>query len=90
MDTPLNPDLDKQARRAAALKFGWIIHAAVFVLVNAGLWMAGHQRANWFGLPTGGWIIGLLIHGAVVWLHPLGQGLYQRLLQRERDRLGRR
>jgi hypothetical protein len=83
-------DLDKQARGAAALKFSWLIHLAVFVLVNAGLWLAGNQRQGWLGLPTGGWIIGLAIHGAVAWLSPMGRGIYEGLLKRERDRLNRR
>jgi 2TM domain len=82
-------DLEKQARRAAGLKFGWLIHASVFVLVNAGLWLAGH-RNGWLGLPTGGWVIGLLAHSAVVWFNPFGQGVYQKLLQSERDRLSKR
>jgi hypothetical protein len=86
----MDQDLEKQAHRAAALKLSWIVHATVFVLVNAGLWLAGNRGHGWLGLPTGGWIIGLLIHGVVAWTNPLGQGLYQKLLQRERDRLGGR
>lgn len=81
-----DPDTEKMARRAAAQKLGWLIHATVFALVNGGLWLAG-QRGGWLGLPTGGWVIGLLAHGAVVCLRPLGSGVYQWLLQRERDRL---
>lgn len=84
MHTP--NDLEKQARRAAALKLGWLVHIGVFALVNTGLWLAGH-RSGWLGLPTGGWIIGLLAHSAVVWLQPVGQALFQHLLQRERERL---
>lgn len=82
----MTPDLDRQARRAASLKYLWLVHATVFVLVNLGLWLAGH-RSGWLGLPTGGWVIGLVIHGLVVWLRPLGQVVYERLLQHERDRL---
>lgn len=85
----MTTDLEKQARRAASLKFGWLLHATVFALVNLGLWLAGH-RSGWLGLPTGGWLIGLLIHSAVVWLRPLGQLAYERLLQQERDRLQNR
>lgn len=85
-DTPLPPELERQARRNVGLRVGWLIHAAVFVLVNAGLWLAG-ARSGWLGLPTGGWLIGLLVHGAVVWLRPLGDGLRDRLLEQERQRL---
>jgi hypothetical protein len=89
MNTPsteLSPALEKQARRHVALRLGWLIHATVFVLVNAGLWLAG-KNGGWLGLPTGGWIIGLLAHGAVVWLQPLGQGIRENMLEKERQRL---
>jgi hypothetical protein len=84
--SPLSPELERQARRNVALRHGWLVHAAVFVLVNAGLWLAGH-RSGWLGLPTGGWIIGLLIHGAVAWLRPTSDGLKAHLLEKERQRL---
>lgn len=79
-------DLERRARQAAALKFGWLAHLTVFVCVNAGLWLAGH-RGGWLGLPTGGWIIGLLAHTLVVWLRPLWAMGYEQVLQRERERL---
>jgi len=82
----LSPELERLARRNVAMRFGWLLHATVFVLVNAGLWLAGH-RSGWLGLPTGGWIIGLLIHGAVVWLRPTGAAIQQRMLDKERQRL---
>lgn len=83
---PLPPELERQARRNVAMRFGWLVHAGVFVLVNAGLWLAG-QRDGWLGLPTGGWIIGLLVHGLVVWLRPTGEGIRARMLDAERRRL---
>ena len=86
MSTPLSPELEKAARRNVALRMGWLIHATVFVAVNAGLWLAGH-RSGWLGLPTGGWIIGLLVHGLVVWLRPVGDSVQARLLDAERRRL---
>lgn len=89
MNTPapdLSPALEKQARRNVALRMGWWLHATVFVLVNAGLLLTG-QNGGWLGLPTGGWIIGLLAHGAVVWLQPLGHGMRERMLAKERQRL---
>lgn len=85
----LSPELERQARRNVALRYGWLIHATVFALVNAALLLAG-KPGGWFGLPTGGWAIGLLIHGVVVWLHPVGSAIRQRMLQAERERLQRR
>ena len=89
IEAALPPALERQARRRAGLRLGWLAHAAVFALVNAGLWFAGH-RAGWLGLPTGGWVIGLLAHWAVVALAPAGDGLFQRLLEAERRRLRER
>ena len=83
---PLSPELERQARRNVALRWGWLMHVGVFTLVNLGLWLAGH-RSGWLGLPTGGWVIGLLIHTAVVWLRPTGDGLKARMLDAERRRL---
>lgn len=85
----LSPELERQARRNVALRFGWLVHATVFALVNAALWLGG-ARPGWMGLPTGGWVIGLLVHGAVVWLHPVGSAVRQRMLDAERQRLQRR
>jgi len=84
--SPLPPELERQAQRNVALRLGWLTHAAVFTLVNAGLWLAGH-RHGWLGLPTGGWAVGLLVHGLVVWLRPTGEAVKHRLLQAERQRL---
>jgi len=84
--TPLSPELERQARRNVGMRLGWLIHATVFVLVNAGLLLVG-TRSGWLGLPTGGWIIGLLVHGAVVWLRPTGEGIRNRMLDKERQRL---
>lgn len=88
-DTPISPALERQAQRNVAMRLGWLVHAAVFALVNAGLWLAG-TRSGWLGLPTGGWVIGLLIHGAVVVLRPTGESLRNRMLEKERQRLGER
>jgi hypothetical protein len=85
----LSPELERQARRNVALRLGWLVHATVFALVNAALWLGG-ARSGWMGLPTGGWIIGLLIHGAVVWLQPTGSAIRERMLRAERQRLQRR
>ena len=51
---------------------------------------ADGKPTTFTGLPTGGWVIGLLIHTAVVWLRPTGDGLKARMLDAERARLSGR
>lgn len=102
-DTPTTADsLEKRARRRVALKTGWLMHAAVFVLVNAGLallwWLRnvggeidpgwGHHHRSHF--PLWGWGLGLAIHGAVVLIKLQGQGVTERLVAREIEALKRR
>ena len=84
----LSPEMEKRARRRAGAKVGWLIHLTVFVIVNAGLWMAGAHR-GWLGLPTGGWIIGLVVHGMAVWLSPVRDNLQNSMVERERQALRR-
>lgn len=73
----------RQARRRAAAKLGFYIHAAVYVLVNAIL-LAINLSASpgqlWFIWPLLGWGIGLASHAFGVYA---GAGLMQRLIERE-------
>lgn len=93
MDDPLTEEqLLKRARRRVGMKMGWLIHALVFVLVNGGLFLinqwSGHPRwANW---PLMGWGLGLVIHGIVVWVSLSGEGLRERMLAKEVERLRRK
>jgi len=85
----LSPDeVETLARRRAAARMGWYVHALVFVVVNSALgllaWFTGH---HWAIYPTLGWGLGLLLHGAGVWLSLGGGGLQERLLTQERARL---
>lgn len=80
--------LERLARRRAGAKMGWYIHAFVYVLVNLLLILLAVSRGqNWYVYPLLGWGLGLLIHGAVVFLVAPGGGLYNRLLERERKSL---
>lgn len=79
----------RQARRAAGRKLGFLIHAAVFVLVNGALLAAnvstgGHGRV-WAAWPLLGWGLGLAIHGLVAY-GPI-EGLRRRLVARELERI---
>jgi hypothetical protein len=84
-------DLDRLARRRAGALVGWLVHATVFVAVNALLatlsFMNGH---TWALYPFFGWGLGLAIHGAAVLLSRFGGGVMGRLVQRERELLARR
>jgi hypothetical protein len=69
---------------------GWTIHALIYVCVNAGLALIAWQsNRHWAVWPLAGWGLGLAIHGLAVWLKTGGSGLYERLLQAERERLRR-
>jgi hypothetical protein len=89
MNHPPLSDLERLARRRAGAKMGWYTHAFVYVLVNIGLvLLAASHGHNWAIYPLMGWGLGLLMHGAGVWLIGPGSGFYDRLLARERRALG--
>ncbi len=83
-----NQDLVRIARRRAGMKFGFLVHLAVFVAVNA-LLFAINQRTTpgfaWFAFPLGGWAIGLSMHGLAVYLS--GSGLRERMIEDELRKL---
>lgn len=85
------PALRRQARRRVALKMGWLTHALIFVLVNAGLYLIseliGGQR--WYRFPLWGWGLGLTIHGIVTLLALATGDLRERMLEKEMQRLRR-
>lgn len=92
MNTPAAPnhahDLDRLARRRAAARMGWYLHAVVFLAVNALLaTLSLSSGRHWAIYPAMGWGLGLLIHGLVIWLVLGGGGLQQRLVAQERERL---
>ncbi|MDI1238847.1 MAG: 2TM domain-containing protein [Polaromonas sp.] len=87
--TPLSDtDIEQLARKRAAAKLGWYIHASVYLLVNLLLLtLSLASGRHWAVFPLLGWGIGLAVHGAVVFLLTGGAGLHERLLQQERERL---
>jgi hypothetical protein len=83
--------LERLARKRAAMRMGWIVHAVVFVTVNlllAAISIGNGQR--WAMFPLFGWGLGLAIHGMVVLLALPGASLMEWLVQRERERLAQR
>ena len=82
---------ERLARRRAAAKMGWLIHALVYVCVNAGLALvAWHTGRAWHLYPLAGWGLGLAIHGLVTFIALQGDGLRGRMLDDEIRRLRER
>ena len=81
-------DIDTLARRRAGAKLGWYIHATVYVLVNALLvYLSLSHDRNWFFGPLLGWGLGLAIHGFKVFMAAPGTAMFDRMVQKERERL---
>ena len=90
-DPHLSP-LERQARRRASAKLGWYVHAVAFVLVNALLFAMSRYAFGtrpWSIYPLLGWGLGLVLHGVSVFLLGSGDGLRERMVQREREALQR-
>lgn len=86
---PDDAALDRLAQRRAKAKMGWLLHAAIYLLVNAGLLaLALSQGRHWAVFPLLGWGIGLAFHGLAVWVFAPGHPLMDRMVARERERLG--
>ena len=82
-------DIDRLARRRAGAKLGWYIHALAYLCVNVMLALISLMSGkHWAVFPALGWGLGLVIHGLVVFVTTGGAGLYERLIERERQRLG--
>ena len=93
MTSPNPPDaLEAQARRRVGLKTGFYAPLTIYLLVNAGLfaiaWLTG--RGHWPVFALLGWGLGLAIHGIVVLLKLRGEGLRERMVASEIERLRRR
>ncbi|CAN7401000.1 2TM domain-containing protein [Acidovorax sp. LjRoot38] len=93
MTSPLSPEeIETLARRRASAKLGWYVHAVAFVLVNALLFAMSRYAFGtrpWSIYPLLGWGLGLVLHGVSVFLLGNGNGLRERMVQREREALQR-
>ena len=81
-------NIERLARKRASAKLGWLMHAGIYVTVNAfllalSLWQGRH----WAAFPLLGWGLGLAIHGVAVWFAGAGSALRDGMVQRERARL---
>ena len=84
--------VQREARRLAGRKLGFLLHATVYLAVNALLLGIAWSSAGggWVIFPALGWGIGLLAHALFV-LGPLGR-VHRWLVEREVRRIeaGRR
>jgi len=89
--TTATDDLHARASRRVGIKMGFCTHALVFVLVNLGLFTLNSvvEGTRWSQFPLWGWGLGLAIHGVVAFIGLQGQGLRERLLNSEIERLRR-
>ncbi len=89
---PPSNDIETRARRRVSIKLGFYTHALVFVMVNLGLFALNSVVAGprWSHFPLWGWGLGLAIHGLVTFLSLQGQGVRERMLSSEIERLRQR
>ena len=82
--------IDQLGRRRASAKLGWYLHAGIYIAVNILLAvLSAHSGRNWAVFPALGWGLGLVLHGVSVFLLGSGDGLRERMVQREREALQR-
>ncbi|MBC7996284.1 MAG: 2TM domain-containing protein [Rhizobacter sp.] len=87
----LPPDsIEARATRRVRKKLGFYIHALVFVLVNLGLFIAGELTGRHRGpVFIWGWALGLAIHGLFTFVSLQGEGVRERMIREEIERMKR-
>ena len=91
MNPQLSPEeVERLAHKRANAKMGWFIHLAVYLVVNAFIFLRSEYMyggARWSLGPVLGWGLGLALHGISVFVLGKGSGLRERMVQKERERL---
>ena len=80
----------KIARKRVEARIGFIIHAAIFVLVNALLVTINLTTAPqefWFLYPLIGWGLGLLLHAVLAFSDFSAGDWKKRMIEKELERL---
>lgn len=88
---PIDPDLLRRAKKRVAMRMGFFTHALVYAAVNASLFALNVFQGGplWSFWPLVGWGIGLAAHGLATWFSLNGDGMRDRMLQQEIERLRR-
>jgi hypothetical protein len=92
MPTLTPEEIDRIAHKRASAKFGWYIHASVYIAVNGFFILRGLMMPDarpWAIYPAFGWGIGLALHFVSVFLLGKGSAVRERMVQRERERIVR-
>lgn len=79
----------RDAKRHVERRLGFLIHLAVYTAVNAGLVffnLSQRDAVLWSVWPLAGWGIGLLFHGAAVFLNAPGSTWKQRMIEKELEK----
>ena len=90
-DRPPRDSIEGRAYRRVRKKLFFYKHAAVFAAVNAAFYayaeLMGHPHRG-FGMFWG-WGLGLLIHGIVTFVSLQGEGMRERMIREEIERMRR-
>jgi len=80
----------QRAKDRVEKKIGFMIHAGIYVVVNAGLITLNLMRSPekfWFIWPLGGWGIGVLIHAIKVFGPGSTTSWKERMIEKEQSKL---
>ncbi len=78
------------AKNRVEKRIGFMIHAAVYVLVNAGLITLNLIRSPdklWFIWPLGGWGLGVLFHAIKVFGPGSASNWKEKMIEKEQSKL---
>jgi hypothetical protein len=82
-------ELEEVAKKRVQARTGFIIHASMYVVMNAGMiaiWLLSGHGYPWFMWSALGWGIGLLAHAIALAIGP-GSNAERRAIDRELQRL---
>ncbi|WP_298865769.1 2TM domain-containing protein [uncultured Gimesia sp.] len=80
----------QRAKDRVEKKIGFMIHAGIYFVVNAGLITLNLTRSPeklWFIWPLGGWGIGLFFHAIKVFGHASAASWKDRMIEKEQSKL---
>lgn len=83
-------DRHQIAKKRVEARFGFYIHAAVFVAVNLlliAINLINSPEVMWFVWPLFGWGIGLAFHGATVFLSPNINAAKEKMIKKELEKM---